>query len=33
VRGTPGIFVNGEIHDVSAGMQSLFDKVEALLRR
>lgn len=33
VRGTPGIFVNGEIHDVSAGMQSLFDKVEALLRK
>lgn len=33
VRGTPGIFVNGVIHDASAGMQSLFDKVEALLRR
>ncbi|MFC4311465.1 DsbA family protein [Steroidobacter flavus] len=31
VRGTPGIFLNGEIHDVSAGMQSLFDKVQALL--
>lgn len=33
VRGTPGIFVNGVIHDVSAGMQSLFDKVEATLRK
>ncbi|GFE90497.1 DsbA family protein [Steroidobacter agaridevorans] len=33
VRGTPGIFVNGQIHDVSAGMQSLFDKVAALLAR
>jgi len=33
VRGTPGIFVNGVIHDVSAGMQSLFDKVTAALRR
>ncbi len=33
VRGTPGIFINGEIHDVSAGMQSLFDKVAALLSR
>ncbi len=33
VRGTPGIFVNGVIHDVSAGMQSLFDKVEAILRK
>lgn len=32
VRGTPGIFVNGMIHDVSAGMQSLFDKVEETLR-
>jgi len=31
VRGTPGIFVNGEIHDVSAGMQSLFDKVAAMV--
>lgn len=33
VRGTPGIFVNGVIHDVSAGMQSLFDKVEGMLRK
>ena len=33
VRGTPGIFVNGVIHDVSAGMQSLFDKVQATLRK
>ena len=33
VRGTPGIFVNGVIHDVSAGLQSLFDQVEAALRR
>jgi len=33
VRGTPGIFINGVIHDVSAGMQSLFDQVESILRR
>ena len=33
VRGTPGIYVNGVIHDVSAGMQSLFDKVAAALRQ
>jgi protein-disulfide isomerase len=33
VRGTPGIFVNGQIHDVSAGMQSLFDKVTAVLSK
>jgi protein-disulfide isomerase len=33
VRGTPGIFLNGVIHDVSAGMQTLFDKVEAELRK
>lgn len=32
VRGTPGIFLNGVIHDASAGMQSLFDKVAAALR-
>jgi protein-disulfide isomerase len=32
VRGTPGIFLNGVIYDVSAGMQSLFDKVTATLR-
>jgi protein-disulfide isomerase len=33
VRGTPGIFVNGAIHDVSTGMQSLFDTVQAALRK
>lgn len=33
VRGTPGIFLNGVIHDVSAGMQSLFDEVAATLRK
>ena len=33
VRGTPGIFVNGVILDVSTGMQTLFDKVEAVLRK
>jgi protein-disulfide isomerase len=33
VRGTPGIFINGTIQDVSAGMQPLFDAVEAILRR
>jgi protein-disulfide isomerase len=33
VRGTPGIFINGVIHDASAGMQSVFDQVAALLRR
>lgn len=33
VRATPGIFLNGVIHDVSAGMQSLFDKVAATLRQ
>jgi protein-disulfide isomerase len=33
VRGTPGIFLNGVIHDVSTGMQSLFDKVQATLRK
>ena len=31
VRGTPGFFVNGRIQDVSFGMQSLFDAVEAAL--
>lgn len=31
VRGTPGIFLNGQIFDVSSGMQSLFDKVTAVL--
>lgn len=33
VRGTPGIFINGVIHDASAGMQPLFDAVEAILRQ
>lgn len=31
VRGTPGFFINGTIHDVSFGMRSLFDSVEAAL--
>ena len=31
VRGTPGFFVNGRIHDVSFGLRSLFDSVEAAL--
>jgi protein-disulfide isomerase len=29
VRGTPGFFVNGRIQDVSFGIRSLFDAVEA----
>jgi protein-disulfide isomerase len=33
VRGTPGFFINDTIHDVSFGMQRLFDGVEAALRR
>jgi protein-disulfide isomerase len=33
VRGTPAFFVNGEIEDVSFGMQRLFDRVQAALRR
>jgi protein-disulfide isomerase len=33
VRGTPGFFVNGAIEDVSFGMQRLFDRVEAVLRK
>jgi protein-disulfide isomerase len=32
VRSTPGFFVNGRIQDVSYGLQSLFDAVEAELR-
>lgn len=32
VRSTPGVFVNGRIHDVSFGLQSLFDATAALLR-
>jgi protein-disulfide isomerase len=31
VRGTPGFFVNGRIQDVSYGLRSLFDSVEAAL--
>ena len=33
VRATPTFFVNGRIKDVSFGMRSLFDAVEAALRR
>jgi len=33
VRATPTFFVNGVIADVSAGLQRLFDQVEAALRR
>jgi protein-disulfide isomerase len=32
VRGTPGMFVNGKIQDVSFGLRALFDAVEAALR-
>jgi protein-disulfide isomerase len=31
VRGTPGFFVNGKIHDVSFGLRGLFDAVEEAL--
>lgn len=31
VRSTPGIFLNGRIHDVSAGLRSLFDATDDLL--
>ena len=33
VRGTPTVFVNGVIQDVSGGMQALFDRVAAQLNR
>jgi protein-disulfide isomerase len=33
VRGTPTFFVNGRIHDVSFGIHSLFDAVQALLTK
>jgi protein-disulfide isomerase len=33
VRGTPGFFVNGAIQDVSFGLQRLFERVEAELRK
>jgi hypothetical protein len=32
VRATPGFFVNGRVQDVSYGLKSLFDAVEAELR-
>ena len=32
-RGTPSFFLNGRIQDVSFGMRSLFDAVEAALRQ
>ena len=32
VRGTPTFFVNGNVQDVSFGLQALFDAVEAALR-
>jgi protein-disulfide isomerase len=31
VRSTPGIFLNGRIHDVSAGLRSLFNATDRLL--
>jgi protein-disulfide isomerase len=33
VRSTPGVFINGAVQDLSAGMQPLFDAVEAILRQ
>lgn len=33
VRGTPTFFVNGRIHDVSFGIHTLFEAVEALLKK
>jgi protein-disulfide isomerase len=33
VRSTPTFFVNGEIHDVSFGLQGLFHSVEAALKK
>jgi len=33
VRGTPTFFVNGVIHDVSFGLQALFETVEAALAK
>ena len=33
VSGTPTFFVNGRVKDVSFGMRSLFDAVEAALRQ
>jgi protein-disulfide isomerase len=31
VRGTPTFFINGRLHDVSYGIRTLFDAVEALV--
>ncbi len=33
VRSTPSFFVNGALHDVSFGLQGLFDSVEAALQK
>ena len=33
VRGTPGFFINGRLHDVSFGLRSLFDATETELKR
>jgi protein-disulfide isomerase len=33
VRGTPALFVNGRIQDVSFGMRALFDTVESILHQ
>jgi len=33
VRGTPAFFVNGSVHDVSYGIRTLFDAVEAAVHR
>lgn len=33
LRGTPAFFVNGRIQDVSFGMPSLLDVIEAALRK
>ena len=33
VRGTPTFFLNGAIHDVSFGLQGLFDSVETALAK
>jgi len=33
VRHTPTFFLNGVVQDVSFGLQALFDRVEAELRR
>src|SRR5574341_533958 len=33
VRGTPGLFINGVVQDVSFGMEHLLEGVEAALRR